>query len=624
MKFLEILMMSMLLFFCGWLFISKNKKLWKQITECVEACSERNFKFVLFLVSVLPEIFYAFQKVLPLAADEVYTITNAAFFAGYDMSSYMSQKNFYNFGYTMLMAPLYKIFSDPVVIYRSMLIVNALVHAIPVLIAYHILRKFFAQNKITAGAMALVCAGNAINMFFDSFIYNELPLSLVVWLCLLLLLELTEASGKRRVALSALLGFVTAYSYILHSRCLILFVTMAIVLILYLLVYKKFIIQPFSFAAAFTVCILIGIRMVSYVQRELYLNKEGKEMKNSVAYVASKTGKNAVKGWDSIKRIFGHFISLSGALTLELAGVLTLLTVVVLYYVGKNLKRLRTGEETPAKFILTVFSTVSLWGIVGCISLIGANKFYFLLYTRYFVPFLGSFLLLGLILMKTEKNLQFKWCFIWTGVITCLVAVVFIFYTLPIVNKKSMSERTSLFFFLPYPIYKGQGDFSKNVFANVLLILLIFTLILLFLYKRKETVAVCAVVMIFSFILFTQIQDIKCVSTSEKRYRNGDGIYALINTGALDGYDVYCTGSGIFRKSVLLLNYDDGIEYRMSEFKEDPDTVLVTDKQEKLQKYHAPYMYKLDGNEWIGVWSEELSEELEQTYMAIEPANATE
>lgn len=619
MKFLKILFVASVIYGIIYLIFTIKREYWRKISDRIEKCPDRGIAAIIMSLSIIPELYSAFNKVLPMAADEVCTIANAAFFAGYDWSSYMSQKMYYNFGYTMLLVPVYKIFSDPVVIYRVMLVITALLHSLTTLVAYIVLRKYFSTSKRMSGAIALVSTCNTLGLFFDSFVYNELPLAMVMWLTLLILLELVNAKGIKKLMLSSLLAFVVAYSYILHSRCLILFVTLGMVFLLYMFIYRKLIFEPISFAVIFSGCIMAGEKMVQYVQTTLYLKGTDEEMKNSVSYVASKTGRNAVNGWDSIKRIFGHFISLSGALTIETAGVMTLITVVALYYVVKNFKRYIKGEERPELFLLTAYSFISLWGMVACISLLGANKFYFLIYTRYFDPFLGPFILLGLLLMKKAKKIRFSWSLIWTGVITVVVCAVYMFYTLPLLMKQSMSKRTSLFFFLPFARYEKQGRFSFNVIAIALFVLVVYTCVILFLYYRRQMVALCAVVLMFSVVLFVRMEEKKCIPSSAKRFRMGNATYELMNSGQVDDKEVYCVGSDLFRKAVLVLNYDDDIEYRMSKFEESESAVLVTNSVDYLEKYNAPHIYRMDGNEYVGVWDDGLNKEFEGIYQAVTP-----
>lgn len=618
MKLIEFLFLGMIFLTIAWLYVRKERGKWKLFCENVEKVSDKKIVWFIFLLALLPQVIVIFMKKIPMSADEVYTISNAAFFAGYDVSSYMSQRMFYNFGYTMFLAPLYKIFHDPVVIYRFMLAVNGIIHAWIAVIAYYIMQKKLQASKITSCAIALVSVCNAIGLFFNGFIYSELPLSVVVWLCLLLLLELVDAKGKKRIILSGVAGFVLAYSYILHSRCLILFVTMGILVFLYLIIYKKWIVQPISFAAVFAVCMLAEQKLLQYVQANLYLQKAGAQMKNSVSYVAENTGRNAITGWESIKRVILHFMSLAGAMTIQTAGILTIITVVVLYYVVKHFKKLRKGEENPGLFLMIVFSVISLWGMVACISLLGSNKWFFLVYVRYFAPFLGPFLMSGLYLMKMNKELKFKWIFIWTGILTFLVGLVYVFYTYPQLKGNNITKRTTSYLFLAFTRYEQQRKFSKNVIGIALILLVLFTCLLLFLYKRRQMITICAVVLLFSICLFQQVQEKQCIPSSQKRYSMGDATYELLKNDLLEGKQLYCFGSGVYEKAVFNMNYDKDIEFRRSEFKSDEDAVLFSNSLEKLKQYGAPYIYQMDNNEWIGVWNEKTNEMLDDVYKIVE------
>lgn len=94
----------------------------------------------------------------------------------------------------------------------------------------------------------------------------------------------------------------------------------------------------------------------------------------------------------------------------------------------------------------------------------------------------------------------------------------------------------------------------------------------------------------------------------------GDSTYELLEKGLLEGKQLYCFGSGVYEKAVFNMNYDKNIEFRRSKFKSDEDAVLFSDNPEKLKQYNAPYIYQMDNNEWIGVWSENTSEMLDDTY----------
>ena len=299
-------------------------------------------------------------------------------------------------------------------------------------------------NKTESALIALVSTCNAIVMFFRGFVYNELPMTLIVWLIVLLMLKLINETGSRRVIWSVVLAFITAYAYSIHSRCLVLFVTVAIVCLIYLILYKKWLVQPAAFLAVFITAIQLQKSLLSYVQTHLYQVELGKKMVNTTEQVVTSTSRYEVlTSLDGIKKIICNFFSVAGATSIETGGILTIVTVVVLYYAVKNYKQIT--KEKKEYVILFLFSTIILWGMAACVALLGAGngRYRFLLYTRYVCPFIGPFLLCGLWTIQQQTNLSFKGIVIGSGVITAIVGAVYVFYSLPILKGESMTSNAS-------------------------------------------------------------------------------------------------------------------------------------------------------------------------------------
>lgn len=619
MELLKLLFVCMVLFLIIWLVVGRKPAVWKSITCKIEMVSDRTIRWCLFLFILLSQGGMVFLRKLPISADEVYSMSGASFFAGYNWSSYMHLKKFYNFGYTMLMAPIYKLFSDPIAIYRAMLFYNVIVHGIIVVLAYHILSTKLKCSKSLSIGIALVSTCNALVLFFRGFIYNEIPLAFVVWMTLWLLLELAESKGKKRVILSGVLGGVTAYGYIIHSRCVIIFGTLAVLIVLFLMVYKKWLVQSVSFTVVFACCFYLEKMLMDYVQQHLYLKGLGVAMPNSVEHVVTGTWRyKSLTSLEGIKNLISSFFSLAGATTIETGGLLTIVTVVAIYYVIKTFSDYRKGKGNKEIFILFLFSFVSLWGMVAAIALTGASngKVRFVAYTRYFMPFIGPFLMLGLILLKKYSSFHYKKIVIWSGILTAMVGAVYVFYAYPILNGKTMREITSYYFFMAFARYPSQVRFSKNVFAIALAVLVMFTLIMLELYRRKQIIALCMAAVIFSVSLTWSVENRQSSPASERRYAMSNATYELLqNEEELEDKKIYCLGDDTYKKAVLVTAYDEDIEYDSREMKRDDNSVLITNSVEDLQECNAAYIFKLDQNEWIGFWDEELRDGFEKEYI---------
>lgn len=618
MELLKSLFIWMLLFGGIWLLLDRKKEVWTGITMQIENCRERRVYIFLFLFVILSQGWMVFLRTLPISADEAYSISGASFFAGFDWSSYMHMKKFYNFGYTMLLAPVYKLFHNPVTIYRVMLFCNIILHAFTVVIVYYIMRAKLKNSKCFSIAAAFVIACNAIVLFFRGFMYNEMPLALIIWLIILLLLELLDAAGRKRIILSAVLGGVLAYAYIIHSRCIIVYASLALLVFLFLIIYRKWLVQPVSLSAVFLTCIYFEKMLMDYVQENLYLKGLDEVMPNSVEHVVSGSWRyRSLTSLDGICDLICRFFSLAGAMTIETGGILTIVTVAVLYYLVKNFKKYRKGEENRQIFVLSVFSVISLWGMVAAIALTGASngKFRFLAYTRYFMPFIGPFILTGLHIMKKYTSFNYKWLAVWSGILTVLVGVVYVFYVYPILNLKSMNEITSFYFFMAFARYPAQMKFSKNVFGIALGLLFLFTSGLLFLYKRKQMTAICAAVMIFSCVLMWTVEDRQCSPASERRYKVTDAAYQLLEEEeALESSKIYCAGTDYYKRSLLIMCYDDEIVYDEKDMQAGLDTVMVSNKPEYILEYEPKYIYQMDNNEWVGIWDEKWKADMDKWY----------
>lgn len=613
-----LLFMPMLIFAVAWLKLKKNPNIWKNVIGKVEDIDDRKMMIYIFAFVILAQAWMVFLRKLPISADEVYTMSGASFFAGFNWSSYMKVKKFYNFGYLMLFAPLYKVLDDPVAIYRAMLFGNIVVQAFMAVIVYHILRKKLNCTKCFSLAVTFVSTCNAIILFFRGFMYNEMPLAIITWLIIWLLLELIDAAKRKRIVFSAVLGAVAAYAYIVHSRCIIIYGALAVLVFLFLLVYKKWLVQPVSFATVFTACIYFEKLLINYVQTNLYLKGSEVVMQNSVKHVMAGTWRYRSLGtWDGIKDLIGNFFSLSGALTLETGGLLTIATVIVLYYIIKRFKSYRKGQVNKNVFVITIFSMISLWGMVAAVALTGASngKFRFLLYTRYFMPFLGPFLVTGLVLLKKYVKFNYKWVAIWSGVLTIIVGVTFAFYVYPILDGRTIQEITSFQFFFAFTRYLLQSKFSRSVFIIALGILAVFTGILLFLYKRKQLTALCMVTMIFAVALTLAVEGRRTMHSSSNRFEMSDvTVEVLKNEKMLCSKEIFCLGEDRYRKSILVSAFDKEIIYDWKEVRAHNDAVMFTNRMTDLSKRNAPYIYELDNKEWIMFWDEKLCDVFEGKY----------
>lgn len=200
----------------------------------------------LFFIFNMPQLFMTFSMTpgLATAQDEFSTIYNAAYFAGNDWAAIgKAHSGYYGYGFLILFTPLFWIFKDGLVIYRIILFCCHMLPLGSTIICYKILKKYCCNiPKSLLFIISIACVtvkGRGV-----AGIYNEYMLGLCTWLCLYLILKLCTANNKKdRIKNTFILFFILIYSCTVHSRALILYVIVCIIVISLYLLYKKFIIS---------------------------------------------------------------------------------------------------------------------------------------------------------------------------------------------------------------------------------------------------------------------------------------------------------------------------------------------------------------------------------------------
>ena len=100
---------------------------------------------LLFLAAMLPRLILIFTVADPVRTpmDELSTMSAGAYMAGLDWTKATEFGNhYYGGGMTILMAPLFKLIKDPVVLYRACLVFCAVLQSLVAPVACQIMRKY--------------------------------------------------------------------------------------------------------------------------------------------------------------------------------------------------------------------------------------------------------------------------------------------------------------------------------------------------------------------------------------------------------------------------------------------------------------------------------------------------
>lgn len=328
--------------------------------------------------------------------DETGTVANAAFLAGYNWNDWVNSTGgyFYKYGQVIFYTPIFKLFSNPYLIYKLMLIVNgALVAFIPV-ISYKILRKHLGQeNKAKCAIMSLCLAVIPATILYSLFARADVILIAFAWITLYFIYECMEAqTTKKRAILSSLIALSSVYMYMCHSRGIVFVIAVFMVLFMIRFVMKDKHILFSAYLINVVVWLFVDKRLTAFFKNSIWGSGNKKNTIESMNYekylnVFTKDGLETV-----VKNVTGWlFNTFLGTMGLAILG-LFFAFVIIVYYFSKK-KGLEKKEVVLGMYsVLTYLGTLAM----GILFFFGSNYKFItgekvkradrFLYSRYVAP----------------------------------------------------------------------------------------------------------------------------------------------------------------------------------------------------------------------------------------------
>ena len=200
---------------------------------------------IYFICAFIPRIItIVYMWPIKTPVDEVSMMALPAYLAGYDWSYAVGKTGYYyGYGLSILYYPLYCIFRNPIILYRSILGFNALIQTIPGFIAFYISDNFFkirdAKLKIILSLIASYCVCvTATN------IMNEHMLYVIAWMIMVCLLKLVICQDyKEKVLFSVILMLSLSYALTCHERAMVFVAAIFVVIIFYAFFEKKILVS---------------------------------------------------------------------------------------------------------------------------------------------------------------------------------------------------------------------------------------------------------------------------------------------------------------------------------------------------------------------------------------------
>lgn len=227
----------------------------RRLLQFYDSFGDRGVMFILYaLAFVMNAIPAVFAETLSVYPDEINVAGVAALYSGRDWSGLLSRTGSVS-GYVQALfyTPLFWVLKNPYALYKSMLIVNALLVSFIPLIVYHLAGKFGVM-RVRRKLLIAFCCGMYVSYITNSkFIWNEPLTCLLGWLLALSLFSAWDKSSRGSRALSSVLvGFLCALAYASNKRLISLVAAVILTVLFARFVLKEKILNLPIFALSIT------------------------------------------------------------------------------------------------------------------------------------------------------------------------------------------------------------------------------------------------------------------------------------------------------------------------------------------------------------------------------------
>lgn len=244
---------------------------------------EKKYYLLMCIICIMPRLILATQA-LPFRtrADELGTLAGAAYLAGFNWSDLLNQTAYYGFGATIFFAPLFYVFSNPLLLYKIMIGSWGILQGIVGCIAWKLGKDYFnVENKRVLMLLSVIASYSVVTR--NTAIFNETPLIIVMWLLCWCLLSLRKniQNNKKKNLLSGIVALLLVYSLTLHTRAIIFWIAIVFIGVAYFWVTRKFL---FSIRVC---CVVMGGGyfvakwVILFLQNAVWASKTGEGLANT-------------------------------------------------------------------------------------------------------------------------------------------------------------------------------------------------------------------------------------------------------------------------------------------------------------------------------------------------------
>lgn len=385
--------------------------------------------------------------------DEFGYWSNAAIMAGINWKPLMAETPYYSFGYSILLVPLFFMFKDYAILYKSAIVLNVLLLAASYFCAKYIVSNLLnVKSEMMRFSLSIISVLTGTVIFQSQIGWSETLITFLMWASIALLISI-----EKKISIWKVLGLsvLCVYMMSVHQR-MIVCVVICLGCLCGVLIQEKWSKKQI---AVFILTLGAGYliyKVLKTVQISQFYGNSSSSAKNNI----SVNGNFFLNYFNKIVSDFKlFFISFGGKITTCLFVTYFTFPIVVYQYAYDTLQHLK--KKIKMKYFWTytyiVFSFVCM---VLATSLQMMNCFSrkdMVVYTRYFDYTVGPVILLGMyaLLSKEKKSIR-----LFVG--TYLVYGILLYKTFDIVDKAQS------YFNVPCsPVYGAIMQYSKKLTEDI-------------------------------------------------------------------------------------------------------------------------------------------------------------
>ena len=378
--------------------------------------------FITLLIHVIVIPFYN----VAVITDELNPLALGFMIRGENWTQYLiADGYYYKYGQLLFYLPFIILIRNNYILYRVLLLVNAIIVSFLPVCAYEILTQYLGCKKVEKSFQIAVIIGFIPAVLLNSkFIWAESLLLIIPWIIIILFLKLMDydVSDSEKWIYSVLIAVLQVYAYMVHTRGIVILIASLLCTILIRFVLKEKNIKFIPYLGVTVILYLVDSLLGAMIRNYLYSGSENL-IGETTAFINSEFIKK-IMSVSGLKVLGGEiagwlFASVSSTFGMSCLGLLISIMVLV------SVKRWK--EYSNQELILTLFVLLSFCG-----SLMAGVLFFFndifeyagvavavrgdkMVYVRYLDPANVCISFIGLYYLLVKKSTNTKFCVFYSG-----------------------------------------------------------------------------------------------------------------------------------------------------------------------------------------------------------------